>query len=223
MFPLFSKPGPIFQGAIRFKTIDWYLIIAAVLISGAGLLTMNSFAGENTFFERQLIWIAISITLFLALSFVDFRFLRRTDIVVIIFSVSVTLLSILLLKGEAIKGARSWFDFGVLSFQPVDLAKLSLILLLAKYFSRRHIEIAHIRHIIVSGLYAGMIFFLVLLQPDFGSAIIILLVWLGMVLISGISKKHLSLVLFGGAVAVVILWFFVFEDYQKQRIVTFIN
>lgn len=223
MLSSFSKSGPIFLITARLKTIDWYLIFATLPVSGAGLLTMNSFAGESQFYEKQIIWLLFSVAIFFVLSFIDFRFLRRTDVVVIIFGLSVALLSLLLLKGEAIKGARSWFDLGQLSFQPVDLAKLSLILLLAKYFSRRHIEIAHFRHIIVSGLYASLFFFLTLLQPDFGSAIIIFLIWLGMVLVSGISKKHLLLVFLGGLLAAVVFWFFVFEDYQRQRVFTFIN
>ena len=98
-----------------------------------------------------------------------------------------------------------------------------MILILAKYFSRRHIEIAHIRHILVSGLYALLPFILILLQPDFGSAVIIFAIWLGMIMVSGVSKKHLLLV---GGVALVtfaILWFAVFTGNQKNRIVSFIH
>ncbi|MEK9201734.1 MAG: FtsW/RodA/SpoVE family cell cycle protein, partial [Patescibacteria group bacterium] len=114
-------------------------------------------------------------------------------------------------------------DFGSFSFQPSDLAKIILILLLSKYFTRRHVEIAHSRHIFVSGFYALTIFLLIFLQPDFGSGIIVFTLWLGMVLVSGISKKHLLLVFLSGLVAFLILWFYVFEEYQKQRILTFIH
>ena len=101
--------------------------------------------------------------------------------------------------------------------------KLVLILLLAKYFSRRHVEIKNIKHLFVSGLYALIPFVLILLQPDFGSAIIVFLIWFGMVLVSGISKKHLLLVFVGGALIFVLLWSFAFAPYQKARIVNFIN
>jgi rod shape determining protein RodA len=72
--------------------------------------------------------------------------------------------------------------------------KLILVLVLAKYFSRRHVEIRDIKHIFISGFYALVPLILVLLQPDFGSAMIILFIWLGMVLVSGISKTHLFVV-----------------------------
>lgn len=125
--------------------------------------------------------------------------------------------------GEVVKGAQSRFNVGLFAIQPADPAKLVVILLLAKYFSRRHIEIAHLRHIIISGLYVAIIAGLVFLQPDFGSAIIIAAIWLGVVLVAGISKKHLLLLFCTGAIAATGLWFFAFQEYQKERILTFLN
>lgn len=184
---------------------------------------MNSFVGENYFFENQIIWVVISVGLFFILSFIDFRFLRRTGVIVSLFLVSIVLLLLIFMFGDIVKGAQSRFDFGAFALQPSDPIKLVVILLLAKYFSRRHIEIANIRHILVSGFYAFIIFLLVLLQPDFGSAIIIAFLWLGMVLVSGISKKHLLVVAFLGVIGMSFMWSFVFEDYQQQRIATFIH
>ncbi len=202
---------------------DWILFGSAFLVSVAGLVTMNSFVGESPFAERQIIWIILSTAVFFILSRVDFRFLRRTGVIVAFFVLSCVVLLLLFFAGHIAGGAQSWFNFGVFSFQPSDPVKLVLILLLAKYFTKRHIEIAHVRHILLSGLYAFILFFLVLMQPDFGSAIIIFLIWFGMVMVSGISKKHLLAVFIVGGLSFFVLWSFVFEDYQKQRIFTFIN
>jgi rod shape determining protein RodA len=98
-----------------------------------------------------------------------------------------------------------------------------LIIILAKYFSRRHIEIANTRHILVSGFYAFIFFILVLIHPDVGSAMIIALIWLGMVMVSGISKKHLLAMLVIAAVGFILLWSFAFKEYQKDRIRNFID
>ena len=184
---------------------------------------MNSFVGENYFFENQMIWMTISVFIFFVLSFIDFRFLRRTGVIVSLFLFSIFLLLLLFVFGDIVKGAQSRFDFGAFALQPSDPIKLVVIFLLAKYFSRRHIEIANVRHILVSGFYAFVIFLLVLLQPDFGSAIIIAFLWLGMVLVSGISKKHLVVVALLGVIGLLGMWSFVFEDYQKQRILTFVH
>jgi rod shape determining protein RodA len=207
----------------RFVNIDWILVAALIPILLAGLFTMNSFVGDNIFFHRQIIWISISFVVFFALSFIDFKFLRRTGVVVSLYVISAILLLTLFILGSVFSGAQSWFNFGFFAFQPSEFAKLILIILLAKYFSRRHVEIKNIRHILVSGIYTGLIFLLVLFQPDFGSALIIGAIWLGLVMVSGISKKHLLMVISMAVLAVGFFWLFIFEDYQKDRIMTFIH
>jgi rod shape determining protein RodA len=208
------------QTTIR-KT-DWLLFGSAFLISLSGLVTMSSFVGESPFFSRQIIWISVAVIVFFVCSFFDFRFLRRTGVVVTLFSAICGALLLLFVVGQISHGAQSWFNLGFFSFQPSDPAKIILILLLSKYFTRRHVEIAHIRHILISGFYAFILFMLVLLQPDFGSAIVIFMIWFGMVMVSGISKKHLLAVFCVGLVSGILLWSFVFQDYQKQRILSFI-
>ena len=203
--------------------IDWYMFVPAVIVSLAGLVTMNSFSGENYFFFSQSIWLLVSVLIFFVATLVDWRFLRRTRTLVPIFVATVIVLIILLVVGQATRGTQSWFQLGAFALQPSDPAKLVIILMLSKYFSRRHIEIKNLRHILVSGVYAFFIFMLVFLQPDFGGAMVIFGIWLGMVLVSGISKKHLAFAATLGIVASVILWMFVFAPYQKARIVSFIH
>ncbi len=206
------------------KSADWFLLGAIFPIILAGLFTMSSFSGDsNIFFNRQIIWICISLIAFFFVSSIDLKFLRKTEVVVGIYGAVLFLLILLYALGSVVKGAQGWFSFGAFSIQPSEFAKLALILLLSKYFSRRHIEIKNLRHIIVSGIYAGIVFVLVALQPDFGSALIIFSIWFGMVMVSGISKKHLFLVFTLVAVVVGLLWNFVFYEYQKQRILTFIH
>ena len=204
------------------QNIDWLLLVATVPLLVAGYITMNSFVKESYFAPRQLIWISISIVVFLIFSFVDWRILRNTWVLLIIYAVS-TLLLALVFASSQVRGVESWFDLGLFSFQPADIAKLVLILVLAKYFSRRHVEIAHFKHIFISGLYAFVPFSLILLQPDFGSALIIGAIWFGMIVISGVSKKHLTVVIVGAALAFTLLWMFAFAPYQKARILTFLD
>lgn len=203
--------------------IDWILFFATIPLLLAGLITMSSFGGKGAFFEKQMLWILISFLVFFGLSFVDFRFLRRTGVIVLLYAGGCGLLLVLFALGSVFKGAQSWFNFGSFAFQPSDPMKLVLILVLTKYFSRRHIEIANIRHIIVSGAYAFIPFLLVAIQPDFGSAVILVSIWFGMVLVSGISKKHLALVFALALVAGGLLWNFTFHEYQKQRILNFLH
>ncbi len=208
------------------KRIDWMLVLFILPIIVAGLVTMKSFAPlEDTglFFSKQIVWILVGFAVFFTFSFIDFRFLKRTDVLVAIYLLNSLILLMLFILGNISHGSKSWFDFGFFSFQPVDMMKLVLVLILAKYFSRRHVEIRDIKHIFISGFYAFLPFVLVLFQPDFGSAMIIVFIWLGMVLVSGISKMHLLAVFASGIVIFITFWFLVFAPYQKDRILNFIN
>ena len=208
------------------KRIDWLLVAFIIPILLAGLVTMKSFTPlEDTtnFFGKQIIWIVLAFATFFIFSFIDFRFLKRTDVLVTLFLTMCFALFVLIILGHITHGAKSWFNFGFFFFQPVDVMKLVLVLVLAKYFSRRHVEIRDTKHIFISGFYAFIPLVLVLLQPDFGSAMIILCIWFGMVFVSGISKVHLFVVLVTGLVIFATLWLFVFAPYQKARIYNFIN
>ncbi len=207
----------------RAIAIDWILFFSILPLLLAGLITMNTFTGDSYYFNRQLIWVAVSLGAFWVCSLIDWRFLRQSTVVAILYGVGLAFLIFLLFMGQVTRGAQGWLDFGGFSIQPAEFMKLLLIVILAKYFTRRHIEIAHIRHIIISGLYAFIPFLLIFLQPDFGSAVIIFLIWFGMILVAGISKKHLFMVFGLGFLSFILLWSFVFADYQKARIISFIH
>ncbi|MCF7831788.1 MAG: rod shape-determining protein RodA [Candidatus Pacebacteria bacterium] len=204
-------------------SIDWILVVALVPIVIAGLVTMSSFTGETSFFWRQFIWVIVSFAVMFGVSRIDIRFLKQTSVLMSLYGISVMLLALLFFVADPVKGSIRWIDLGFFSFQPSDPAKIVLILVLAKYFSRRHIEIAQIRHIIVSASYMMIMMLLIFFQPDFKSSLVFMVIWLGMVLVAGISKKHLLLVGSLVIVAFGMLWLFAFQPYQKQRIMTFIN
>ena len=206
-----------------FRGFDLWLIGASVILTGLGLVTMFTFEGENVFFWQQLMWVGGALALMMLALIPDYRFLRTGNLVFWFYILTLALLLAVLLFGEITLGAQSRFDLGLFSVQPSDPAKVVLIAILAKYFSKRHIDIANFKHIIVSGGYALGIFGLVFIQPDFGTAIILFFVWFGMVLVAGIKIKHLALVFIMGALAFAGMWSFAFADYQKARIATFLN
>ncbi len=205
------------------SSLDFFLIGAVLLLCAGGLATMYTFGGESIFFERQLVWVIVAVGVMVGIARSDVRFLERTSIVMTLYGVLASILLFLGMFGVATKGAQSWLSLGSFGVQPADPMKIALILLLAKYFSRRHIEIANIRHILVSAAYAAVPFLLILFQPDFGSALIIGSIWLGMVGVSGISKRHLIAVFTTGLIALTMLWSFVFTLEQKERIITFLH
>lgn len=211
------------HGALR--RIDWVLTLSALLLTGVGLFAIYSIGSESAFyfFKKQLCFTVLGFFVLLFLSFFDYRVFKNNSLVV----VSIYFLSLfslgLVLFSPAIQGASSWFSLGPLSVEPVEFVKIAVILLLAKYFSLRHIEMYRVRHLIVSALYIAPLVGLVLLQPDFGSALILVSAWFGVVVISGIRLRHLLVLFVLFSLLFGVSWLGLLEDYQKQRILTFLN
>lgn len=206
------------------KSIDPILLLSIIPLLLAGLTTMKVLGGgSDYFFNRQIIWIGISFLVFFVMREIDWRFLKNGALLLILYGAGIGLLLLLFLVGSRFQGATSWIDLNLFSIGPAEPMKLIIILLLSKYFARRHIAIANFKHIFVSAIFVAIPAGLILIQPDFGSALIFIFIWFGMVAVSGINRKHLALVLIACVLLFGIGWNFILQDYQKSRIETFIN
>jgi rod shape determining protein RodA len=199
---------------------------ACFLLIAVGLISLFSLSDVSVypFFSRQLMWVGIGLFLLVGASFIDFRIFKTQSFVVLfIYIVVIFFLLVVLFGNFSVRGVESWLRVGNTSFQPVELAKLSLILLLAKFFSKRHIEIYRLSHLFVSAIYVFIPSALVLIQPDLGSAIVLGAIWVSIVLFSGMKIRHfLTLVFFcvmGGFAA----WQWILAPYQQNRILSFLN
>lgn len=204
---------------------DWLLVSVVGLLVAIGLVAVWSFAtpGSNLF-ARQVVWALLGFVAFWGFSLIDYRIYRNHGLFLVALYLGVLLLlAALLAFAPETRGVQAWFRFGKTGLQPVELAKLVLALVLAKYFSRRHVEIARLRHLVISGLYVAVAAVLVLAQPDFGSAVILAAIWLAVVVFSGIRFRHLAaFFLITGALAAV-SWFWLFAPYQQSRITGFLD
>lgn len=208
------------------RRYDWLLMGAILLLMFLGFITLFSLSGVSAshFFQRQIVWMAVGLTLFFIFSAMDFRIFRvSTSAVFYFYIVSIILLGVVLIAQVKVRGAASWLIIGGFTLQPVEIAKLALIILFAKFFSKRHIEIYRIQHLAVSGLYVALPALLVLLQPNLGSALVLIFIWIAVVLFSGMKMRHFllfialaSLMAWGG-------WQFVLHPYQRLRITTFLD
>lgn len=211
------------RSPLRALFAEWPLFVLPTALCLLGILTMHPFNNASSLAPKQLTWLSISLVVYGVLSVLDMRFIRRTSVIMAGYAFLVGILALLLVATHAVMGAKSWFTFGGFSLQPADLGKILFIALIAKYFSRRHMEIGDFRHIVVSGIYAAVPILLILLEPDLGTAAIFVMIWFGTILVSGISKKHLLIVGISGLTLMTFLWFFGLHDYQRARIVTFVN
>ncbi len=208
------------------KRFDWLLQGAIFFLMALGLVTLFSLrdAGSFPFFWRQLIWSAVGIAVFGAVSFLDFRFFRaQSGVVLGLYLISIALLLFVITANVTFRGIAAWIQIGDVFIQPVEIAKLSLIILLAKFFSNRHIEIYRIRHLIVSGAYMLVPVCLVLLQPDLGSALVLVAIWLSIIIFSGMKMRHIAILALVSILVAGSAWFFLLAPYQKARITSFLN
>lgn len=209
----------------HFKKFDWTIAIAAFSLAGAGLVSLYSsslHAGDFHNFTKQIIFLAIGAFVFFAVSFFDWRIFRENSALILaLYGISVLMLAGLFFFGSLNRGVRTWYDLGVVTIDPIELLKPVLLILLAKYFSGRHIEMFQIRHLLLTGFYIAIPTALIFFQPNMGPCLVILALWAGMLLIAGVKPRHFLALLICSLIIFGLSWVFLMKDYQKDRIVNF--
>ena len=210
------------------QKMDIVLAGAAALLALFGVGELVAMAQGNpamaSYQYKQLIAIGIGVIMMFGLSFLDYRFFKNNSYaVILLYVISVLALVVLLVIGKQTRGLTGWFTIGGFAFAPVETTKIVLALLLAKYFSLRHVEMYRWFHIIISFLYVSVPMALVLMEPDLGSVVVVFSLWLGIILFSGISRRQVALLVVLGMVVAWAGWTHTLEPYQKERIISFVN
>jgi rod shape determining protein RodA len=211
---------------IGLKNFDWVLFGATFLLICFGLAALYSIAisfdsPDFLNFKKQIGFALVGLAILFLVSFFDYRFWRDYSYLIYI-AVTITLVAVLFF-GKTIRGTTGWFSLLGLNFQPVELAKIGLIIFLAWFLSQRTGIIKDFKSFLLTAAGGSLFFILVVLQPDFGSAIILFLVWLMMVVFAGATKKQLLFLVIALLIIVTVAWFFLFQNYQRDRILTFFN
>jgi len=215
----------------HFKKLDWTLIIVSFLLVGIGLISIYSISLKDrdfSNFNKQIIFYGIGVILMFFLSFYNWKsFKNNPYLILIVYFVCIVFLIGLFFFAPEIRGVKSWYRIGPpgggFSFDPIGLTTVILIILLSKFFSMRHIEIYKLRHIFLSGFYVFIPFILIAKQPDLGSAFILLALWVGILIISGIKMRHFLALILIGIIIFSLSWGLFLKEYQKERIVSFLT
>jgi rod shape determining protein RodA len=204
------------------KKLDWQLNIAVGLLLAAGLLTLAS--STEVLIWRQLIWVVVGAVIIFSISLINFkRLMSYRWVVVVIYLLSVGLLILNLAVGQEVHGNKSWINIGSFKLQASEFAKIGLIIILAKFFSRSHIGIRRFGVILTSFFYLLLPVFLILLQPDLGTALIFCGVWAGFLFVSGLPVKYLAVALPVFLLCSLVVWNVGLKDYQRNRIIGLLN
>ncbi len=207
------------------RNFDWVLIILILVLLAvglAGIYSVDLTRGANLeYFPTQFLALIIGLFFLLFAGFFHVSFYRSSA--KLIYLVSALLLFLVLLFGETIRGTTGWFVLAGYSFQPAEFAKIGLILFLSWWIQRYGRRFEKWQFVFTSGLITLLLVGLIMLQPDLGSALILISIWFGMLFLTGTKKKYIFGLLLIFLVIFLFSWLFLFAGYQKDRLMTFMD
>jgi rod shape determining protein RodA len=229
-----AEPGRFADIAARsvgtiWRAYDLQLTVYAALLAAFGLVMAytnsveagQSALGGGTVFQRALMWSGLAIVVYILMTAFDYRWLKT--LAWPIYFVNLGLLVVTLAIGDGVGGSARWVSFGPFTFQFSELAKILMIIVLATYLGNREGRLDSIGSIVGACLLMAPAVGLVMLQPDLGSSLVLAAILAGMLFLSGASLIRL-LVMTGVALAAIpIAWTYLLRDYQKDRILSFLN
>lgn len=208
-----------------FRGYDMILLFTTIVLSCIGLAAIYSVdlsrGGGLSFFPRQILAFVIGLIVLFIFSRLHITFYEAHA--KLIYILALVLLIAVLFFGSTIRGTTGWFRLFGFSFQPAEFAKIALVVFLSWRIDRQARRFQTWQFLVVMTVLTGILAGLIMLQPDLGSALILIGVWFGMVLLAGIPKRYIFGLVAIGVVTVVFSWMFLFKDYQKDRILTFLD
>jgi rod shape determining protein RodA len=215
-------------GAV-WRAFDLQLVTYAGLLAAIGLVMAYTNSVENgkltletqTVFTRGLMWAGIAVVVFIAATAFDYRWLKTLAWPIYVLQLGLLLLTLAI--GDGVGNAARWIELGPFSFQFSELAKILMIIVLANYLAARQGRLDSIRAILGACVLVGPPLALVMLQPDLGTSLVFAGILAGMLWMSGASLKWLAALAAGVIALVPIAWTYVLHDYQKQRLLSFLD
>jgi rod shape determining protein RodA len=209
------------------QCFDWGLLALTLAIGAAGLVALYSAVSAGAIepdlvlFKKQLIWYGAGLMIMVFCFLFDYKQFERFANV--IYLVSVGSLIAVLFFGKYVAGSRRWLPMGPFSLQPSEMAKVAVIIVLARYYAKAiNTDGLNFRDLMTPAFLTAVPFLLIARQPDLGTAMVIALIAGVMTLFAKIERRTLGWLMTTFMLLVPSVWFFL-HDYQKQRIMTFLN
>ncbi len=206
------------------KNIDYILLAAIVLIAAFGIATLYSatygVSSAVNYPARQAVWTGIGFVLMFAAILIDYRHFLRLAYLFYFFNLAALLL--VSLHGRTVGGAQRWLSVGGFMLQPSEFIKPVLVLAIAKFFSNREEQAKSVKCLLAASVLVLIPMVLVIQQPDLGTALMLMPLFLALVYAAGVPGKYLASIIAGG-IALMPLFWFILKDYQKSRLLVFLN
>lgn len=209
-----------------FKNMEWGILICTILLIVIGLVALYSatLETEGDELKKQLIWLAISIPTMILVICINYEVIAKIS--PIFYGIFIILL-IGVLFTKPVNGATSWFNIGMFSFQPSEFAKIFVILtfstLVVKFQERGRNEISRPAKLILSLSVILLPILLIIMQPDYGTALAFIFATIFILFVAGIDKKYIITAILLVAILLPIMYFFILPEHAKTRIDVFLN
>ncbi len=210
----------------RLKNIEWWILVLALLLCVIGFVALYSATQSDNFeyLRKQVIWFVISLIVMVVVAFIDYKILVKIS--PILYGISILLL-IAVLFTKSINGASSWFNIGGFSLQPAEISKATVILFLSYVVATLQIngkeEINRIWKIAIILATVALPVMLIILQPDFGTAMTYIISLLMVLFVAGIDKKYIIAAIVLIVIGVPLIYKFVLPAHARTRIDVFLN
>jgi rod shape determining protein RodA len=209
------------------KYFDWGLLGMTVLLGFLGLVTLYSAVTsasptpQKIYYFKQLVWYCAGLIVMVISFLINYKLLDRWANA--IYAICILLLICVLLFGKHVGGARRWLILGPLSIQPSEFVKIAVIICLARYYSKiANIRGLNLRELLTPLILAAIPFFLIVRQPDLGTAMLVVLIASSMTVFVKIERRSFLYIIASCTITIPMVWFFL-KGYQKKRILTFLN
>jgi rod shape determining protein RodA len=209
-----------------FHYFDWALLAFVLAICAIGIVNIystgfSSTEGQIPLYLKQIQWIALGLIFMMMIFLIDYRVIIQYAY--IIYGIATALLILVFILGYASHGSQRWLGGGFFAFQPSELMKVIIIITLARYFdNHKSNEPYKLKELLIPFFIVVVPFVLILKQPDLGTALMLILVFVSIVFFMGVDKKSLIVAVTSGLILVPLGWHFL-KDYQKERLITFLN
>jgi rod shape determining protein RodA len=212
----------VFERRLYFH-IDWALLAAVLVLTGMGVVMIYSATQSSAprLYVSQLYALGLGLVALLVALTIDYRTLA--DRSHFIYIAVVLLLLYVLLFGAVRGGARRWIPLGAFNLQPSEFAKMAVALVLAKFFGESRRGTPSMADLLIAGGLAGLPLLLIARQPDLGTAVTVIPVYLAIAFVAGLPLRVLGIVALAAILVAPVAWKFGLKDYQRQRVITFVD
>jgi len=213
---------------------NFKILLIAILIASIGISSIYSSIYQKEgkpwqlIYKRQIFWVILGLILFISMA--NFNYRRLWDGTYFLYALAIFLLCLVFILGIVRLGAQRWLRIAWFNFQPSEIVKLIIVIFLARYFSTKSVDDISLtsskfrvfRGLILPFIFVSIPMGLIIEQPDLGSALIILFIFITMLYLAGVRLRYIFVFLLMAILSLPLLWQFL-RDYQKERLLVFLN